>query len=212
MKTGSLETDALERAIRRRPRRLRTAEACSFCAVEVPDDHPHILDVDAGRPLCVCRACALLFDRPAAAEGRYRRIPSRRLPLEGVRTGQLRVPVGLAFFVSSDEGPVRAHYPSPAGATRWEVDPEDWRAARAACPQLGDLQPEVEAVLVNSANAHSEAWIVPVSDCYRLVAIVGAEWEGLSGGDRVWQAIETFFQELRRKNGPDPRRHTPGAT
>lgn len=207
-----MRTDALERAIRRRPSQAPIAEPCSFCALELPDDHPHILDVDAGRPLCVCRACALLFDRPAAARGRYRRMPSRRLPLQGLRTAQLRVPVGLAFFVVSDEGPVLAHYPSPAGATRWVVDPDDWQAAQAACSPLGDLEPEVEAVLVNSANGRSEAWIVPVSDCYRLVAIVGANWQGLSGGDRVWQAIEAFFEELRRKkNGPDPRRHTPGA-
>lgn len=206
-----MKTAALERAIRRGPRQAKATETCSFCAWEVADDHPHILDVDAGRPLCVCRACALLFDRPAAAQGRYRRIPSRRAALQGVRTADLRTPVGLAFFVASDDGPVRAHYPSPAGATRWEVDPADWRAALAACPALETMEPEVEALLVNSANGRSEAWIVPVSDSYRLVAVVRAEWEGLSGGDRVWKAIETFFDELRRKNGPDTCRQSSGA-
>lgn len=160
----------------------------------------------AARPLCVCRACSVLFDRPAASQGRYRLIPHRVAPLPGVNPAHLGAPVGLAFFVLSDDGAVTAHYPSPAGATRWEVDNSRWETALATCPALKDLQPEVEALLVNTAGNRSEAWAVPISDCYRLVALVRQNWEGLSGGDKVWPAVAEFFDELRSSYGKNTSR------
>jgi len=123
------------------------------------------------------------------------------------------VPVGLAFFVAGDDGTVTAHYPSPGGPTRWEVDQEDWQTAVGACAGLADMAPEVEALLLNrggrvgagrSETGRSDAWIVPVTDCYRLVAVVREHWDGLSGGDRVWKAVGQFFDELRRKDGSNP--------
>jgi hypothetical protein len=40
-------------------------------------------------------------------------------------------------------------------------------------------------------------------DCYRLVASVRRQWRGFSGGERVWQDVEDFFDELRRRDGTD---------
>jgi hypothetical protein len=37
---------------------------------------------------------------------------------------------------------------------------------------------------------------VPIDVCYRLVAVIKREWQGLSGGGTVWPAIEEFFAEL----------------
>jgi hypothetical protein len=139
----------------------------------------------------------VLFDRPLGGPRRYRRVPDRRRRLEGVRPADLRVPVGLAFFTVDDDGAVRAGYPSPAGATRWDVDPDDWAAVSQACPDLGSMAPHVEALLVNTVRGRSESWVVPVTDCFRLVGIVRSRWVGLSGGDRVWPEIERFFDELR---------------
>lgn len=203
-----MRTEALERMIRRASdrRTLSEPESCALCATGLPGNHPHMLDTEARRPLCVCQACSVLFHRPAASEGRYRLVPDRRVRLAGVAPAHLGVPVGLAFFVLSDGGEVTAHYPSPAGATRWEVDGDDWQAVTAACPPLGALAAEVEALLVNTAGGRSEAWIVPISDCYRLVGVVRQEWQGLSGGERVWKAIEEFFSQLRRTDGADTRR------
>lgn len=172
----------------------------------MPDEHPHLFDLEAHRPACVCRACALLFDRPGAAGGRYRAIPGRRLPVAGVAPAALGAPVGLAFFVVADDGTVSAHYPSPAGATRAEVDPEAWAEALEAAPPLGGLAPEVEALLVNTVERRTEAWMVPISDCYALVGVVRQAWEGLSGGRRVLDAIEAHFENLRRTDGTDPGR------
>ena len=204
-----MRTAGLERAIARARSPggstfSSASEPCALCASPLGDEHPHMLDTTAGRPVCVCRPCALLFERPVAAGGRYRAIPSRRSAVDGLPPGSLHVPVGLAFFVMADDGSVTAHYPSPGGPTRWEVDAEDWDAAVAACGELAGMKPEVEALLVNRGKGLSEAWIVPVTDCYRLVAVVREHWEGLSGGDRVWKAVEQFFDQMRRSDGTDP--------
>jgi hypothetical protein len=71
---------------------------------------------------------------------------------------------------------------------------------------LAGLEPQVEALLINNTGGRREAWIVPVDDCYRLVAIVRREWRGLTGGDRVRPGIEGFFDELRRRHGQHPGR------
>lgn len=198
-------TAALRRTIERAGPRTQE-ERCELCAAELSDGHSHILDTGPRRPLCVCRACGLLFTQPGAARGHYRSIPDRREQVAGVDPSRLRVPVGLAFFVVSDGGAVLAHYPSPAGATRWEVDASDWQAVSEGCPALSTLLCEVEALLVNTSQGSREAWIVPVSDCYRLAGIVRQRWEGLSGGQRVWHAIDEFFDELRRIDGKHPGR------
>lgn len=177
-----------------------------MCAAALPPEHPHLFDVEARRPVCACRACTLLFAQPGAAGGRYRAIPGRRVRVAGVAPAALGAPVGLAFFVVGDDGTVGAHYPSPAGATRAEVDEEPWGQAVAAAPLLGGLAPEVEALLVNTVDGLTEAWVVPVSDCYGLAGAVRQSWEGLSGGRRVLEAIEGHFEQLRRSDGTDPGR------
>ncbi|MBO0693263.1 MAG: hypothetical protein J2P58_10240 [Acidimicrobiaceae bacterium] len=203
-----MSTEALERLLQKAASRRRegSAEPCALCAARLDDEHPHLLDLDAGHPLCVCRACSLLFDRPVAAGGRYRLIGDRRLPVVGVAPAALGAPVGLAFFVVSDHGELTAHYPSPAGATRWEVDAARWEETVSACSALAGLEPEVEALLVNSVAGRSEAWIVPISDCFRLTGIVREHWRGLSGGEAVWPRIEDFFDQLRSDNGQDSHR------
>lgn len=188
---------ALERAIRgARASRAETADRCDLCAAPVPEAHRHMYDSARDEVMCACRPCSVLFARDAASEGHYRLIPERRARLAPVSTGPLGVPVGLAFFVPRTDGSVQAHYPSPAGATRWDVDPGAWRDAVRDSPELGGLTDEVEALLVNTARGARHHWIVPVDDCFRLVALVRREWRGLSGGSRVWPEIERFFDEL----------------
>jgi hypothetical protein len=137
-------------------------------------------------------------------------IPQRRLRLDAVDPGRLGVPVGLAYFVVQPDATVSAHYPSPAGATRWDIDGDAWVDVVAACPALADLAPMVEALLVDTRPTGGEprrdAWLVPIDDCYRLVAIVRREWTGLSGGSRVRPAIEEFFDQLRSTDGTDSSR------
>ena len=190
-------TGALGRTIRRAATRpAPVGERCDLCAVVLPEPHRHLHDTERRELRCVCQACSLLFDREAAGGGHYRLVPRRRLRLPELSTRGLGVPVGLAFFVPRSDGTVDAHYPSPAGPTRWEVDAGAWRDVVAGCPPLADLTPEVEALLVNTAGGGSEHWLVPVDDCFALVTLVRREWRGLSGGTRVWPEVTRFFATL----------------
>ncbi len=201
-----MSTGALSRLIRRTAGGPRPAHPCDLCGNRIPEDHRHVLDVRENLPLCACYACSVLFQRDEAGAGRYRLVPDRRIRLSGLSPADLGVPVGLAFFVKRADGRVAAHYPSPAGATRWEIAPEAWEAAARRCAPLAGLAADVEALLVNTARGRAEAWLVPVDDCHRLVALVRRHWSGVSGGDAVWRAIERFFDELRRCHGTDPDR------
>jgi hypothetical protein len=63
---------------------------------------------------------------------------------------------------------------------------------------LDSLQPGVEAFLVRGLirDGPGEQWLVPIDDCYRLVATVRQHWSGISGGSQVWTAVARFFDEL----------------
>lgn len=200
-----MSTGALERMVRRGGAASSTEEHCDLCAAALHDGHRHALDEHREEVMCVCQGCALLFEREAAGRGHYRLVPDRRVRLDGDPARKLGVPVGLAFFVLEGDGTVMAHYPSPVGATRWEIEDGSWREAIRCCPPLGELRPGVEALLVNTVRGANQSWIVPIDDCHRLVAIIKREWKGLSGGRTVWKEIEGFFDQLvsrqRRRNG-----------
>lgn len=193
-----MSAGALERVIRAAKRR-QAAQGCDLCGEPLPGEHRHLLDIGGDAALCACLPCFLLFDREAAGGGHYRQIPRRRRRLPVVATAALGVPVGLAFFVAGDDGTVRAHYPSPAGPARWEVGAGAWRDVLGRHRFLRDLAPEVEALLVNTARGRNDHWLVPIDDCFRLVALVRREWRGLSGGGAVWAEIERFFGELTER-------------
>ncbi|MCV7400530.1 hypothetical protein H7K24_10215 [Mycobacterium fragae] len=187
---------ALRRTIRRPGSRPDEELHCQLCSAPVPELHRHMLDEHNGELLCACRACTVLFQREAAGRGHYRLVPDRRRRLPPLPLGGLGVPVGLAFFTIDADGAVTAHYPSPMGATTSEVDAENWQAVLRDCPQLSELAPMVEALLVNTTRDAREHWVVPIDDCYRLVAVIRREWRGLSGGSTVWPAVDAFFAEL----------------
>ena len=117
--------------------------------------HRHVLDLRSTELQCVCQGCALLFEREAAGRGHYRLVPRDRLRLPEFAPAELGVPVGLAFFVLADDGAVVAHYPSPIGATERDVDADAWQGAGERCPALRDLQPGVQAFLVNTARVRA---------------------------------------------------------
>ncbi|MBN0042827.1 hypothetical protein JS756_01595 [Streptomyces actuosus] len=188
---------ALARVIRSTAdRRAADEERCDLCAAPVAGEHRHVYDGERQEVLCACRPCALLFVRDEASEGHYRLVPERRLRLPPLDTAPLGVPVGLAFFVPHPDGTVTAHYPGPAGAVRWQVEASAWREVAAGCPLVESVTPDVEALLMNTARDARHHWIVPVDDCFRLVALVRREWRGLSGGTRVWPAVDGFFADL----------------
>jgi hypothetical protein len=166
------------------------------------------VDLQSRRLLCACRACSLLFDRRAAGGGHYRLVPDRRLRLDDfaldeVTWEQLRIPVDMAFFFSnSTAGRVTAFYPSPMGATESRLELTAWLDIARANPVLETMQDDVEALLVNRAGEQGGHWLVPIDDCYRLVAVIRTRWRGFSGGKEVWLEIGRFFEDLDRRARP----------
>jgi hypothetical protein len=199
-----VSTEALARIVRR-PARAPEADApcCDLCGLAVREQHRHVVDLQRGELMCTCQACTLLFGREAAGRGHYRLVPETRTRLGDVPADELGVPVGLVFLVPHEDGTVTANYPSPVGATQHEIEPDVWRGLQRRCPELADITPDVQAVLLHTARGADERWLVPIDDCYRLVALIRREWRGLSGGSQVWPAIEAFFADLAA-----PRRHT----
>lgn len=199
----------LRRLARGTPHRADGPERCDLCAEPLAVAHRHLLETTSRAVVCACRACAALFDVRTAGR-HYRLLPRRRLrltdcALDDVLWAGLGIPVDLAFLVrESASGRTAAGYPSPLGVLRSEVDPEMWREVAACHPALGDLTEDVEAFLVHRARGAREHWIVPLDDCYRLVALVRAHWKGLGGGPEVWEQVERFFADLatHEEEGP----------
>ena len=197
----------LSRIARRRRQPAGTGEAlerCGLCAEPVPERHRHVLDRRTGTLECACQACSLLFDREAAGGDHYALVPDERRRLAGFHLDEagwsaLGVPVGLAYFVrrSHDEAVV-VTYPSPGGLIEAEVDAAAWASVIDANPVLTDLRPDVEGLLVHRIADADEQWLVPVEDCYRLIARFRTHWRGMNGGDEVWTEVEAFFDELHR--------------
>jgi hypothetical protein len=204
---GSLASPRLSRLARRAPPEAQ-AERCEMCSEPIAPDHRHLLELDPRRLVCACRACSLLFDRPPGANARYRLVPQRRLSLERFDLSdelwaRLALPVDMAFFFhSSVEGRVVALYPGPMGATESQLGLDAWSEIEEANPVLAGIEPDVEALLVNRSRGARRHWLVPIDDCYRLVAVIRTGWRGLSGGSQVWREIEGFFEQLRALSRP----------
>ncbi|HEX7335342.1 MAG TPA: DUF5947 family protein [Pyrinomonadaceae bacterium] len=182
---------------------LRVVRGCDLCSIELGPDHPHLVEPATRRLVCACQACAILFS--SAAETKYRRVPSsvRYLPdfhLTDAQWEGLMIPINMAFFFqSSAAGKVIVLYPSPAGATESLLDFESWQEIVAGNPVLQEMEADTEALLVNRVQGAADHFIVPIDECYRLVGLIRTKWKGLAGGTEVWEAINSFFTELRRR-------------
>jgi hypothetical protein len=179
-----------------------TIERCELCGDPIPPDHRHMLDLRNREIMCACRACKILFDSGAAGGGHYRLVPDRRLRLadfemDDVTWADLRIPVDMAFFFHHTEAArVVAYYPSPAGPTESLLELDAWSELERANPMLGELERDVEALLVNRSRGARQYFLVPIEDCYALVGLIRTRWRGLTGGREVWEEIEGFFEGL----------------
>ena len=191
-------------SLRRFVSQREPGERCDLCRAPVAPDHSHLLEVGTRKLVCGCRACSLLFTGHASA--RYRLLPTRVLYLRGFELtdeqwDELQVPVNLAFFTrEGGTGRVVAAYPSPAGPTESQLALDTWQQVEAANPVVRELEPDVEALLVNRIGAARDHFIVPIDECYRLVGLVRVGWRGLSGGSEVWEAMARFLVELKSRS------------
>jgi hypothetical protein len=199
-------------------------ERCELCGnpcgpegtVAVPG-HGHVTDLEHRSIRCACRPCYLLFTQRGAAGGRYHAVPERfvHVPEPDLSQAQwdtLQIPVRIAFLFRNSEireGDARgedwvAFYPSPAGATQSLLALDSWREIVAANPVFDTAEPDVEAVLVqrggDGGERGFEAFVVPVTACYELVARVRMHWQGFDGGADAHAQIAEFFAALRERS------------
>ena len=200
-RNGAKAINALRRLqLREMPDGLEPMEAqCDLCNTTMPEDHRHLLELEERRIVCVCESCWAL----RSGEAQYRPTGSRVVVLDDIDLpdelwARLRIPIGLAFFLRTDDGVV-AFYPSPAGATESELELAAWDELVGRNGVVGDIDRDSEALVVDKLNDGIQAAIVPTDEAYRMVGLVKANWQGISGGQEVPAAVAGFFDELRAR-------------
>jgi hypothetical protein len=185
----------------------KSVDRCELCSLGLRPEHSHLIELSERRLICACDACALLF---SGSSKKYRRVPRRiqafpNFQLSDAEWNGLMVPINMVFFFhNSVENRVVAMYPSPAGATESLLELESWNDIVAHNPALDQMEPDVEALLVNRLGysrgySAPEYYQLPIDECYKLVGLIRAHWSGLSGGSEVWQQIGEFFRSLQKR-------------
>lgn len=182
-------------------------ERCEFCSSALARQHRHLLELATRKIICACDPCALRFENVV---GRWKLIPrdTRVLAdfrLEDAQWDALALPINLAFLLRrTPQNKVAALYPSPAGATESLLTLESWETLVRDNPVLGQMQPDVEALLVNRMGDAREYYLAPIDACYELAGLIRLHWRGLSGGEKVRQEMQQFFARLRGEpQGPE---------
>ncbi|MFF4349737.1 DUF5947 family protein [Streptomyces sp. NPDC001530] len=181
-------------------------ERCGLCAVAVDEaHHGHLVDTEKRALVCACPSCALLMEQPGAAAGRFRAVPDRYLTdpahrLDDRAWGALQIPVGVAFFFRNTAlDRLVALYPSPAGATESELDPETWATVLGDSRLAELLEPDVEALLLRRTDGRHECYLVPIDICYELVGRMRLLWQGFDGGAEARAALGAFFEQVGQR-------------
>jgi Family of unknown function (DUF5947) len=180
------------------------AERCELCGLALAADHAHLLEPATRQLVCSCEPCAVLFS--GRHGGRYRRVPRDiwALPefrLTDIQWEDLHLPINLAFFVQSTPAQrVLALYPSPAGAVESLLTLEAWQTLVVDNTVLGELEPDVEALLVNRMKDVRAYYRTPIDECFKLVGLIRAHWRGLSGGTEVWDEVGRYFKSLHERS------------
>jgi uncharacterized protein DUF5947 len=188
-------------SLRRLAQEAQAEEQCDLCSAPLREGHRHLVEPANRQVVCACDPCSILFG--GQSERRYKLIPDRILYLAGFDLpddlwDSLLVPVNMAFFFrSTPEARVVPMYPSPAGATESLLELEPWQELEAANPILKELEPDVEALLVNRVGGVRDHYLVPIDRCYELVGLIRKDWRGLSGGTEVWRTLDGFFTSIK---------------
>ena len=172
-----------------------------MCNAVISSSHPHLLAVATRKLVCSCHPCAVVLSGNA---GKYKRVPQkvRFLPNFRMIDSQweaLMIPINMAFFFEdSAAAKVIALYPSPAGVVESLLPREKWNDIVADNAVLKEMEPDVEALLVNrlgAARGHEAAayYLLPIDECFRLVGLIRTHWRGLSGGTEVWRESRSFL-------------------
>jgi hypothetical protein len=176
-----------------------TDEVCDLCGITIPERHRHLLQLVERRIECACESCWNV----RSGDPEYRPVGNRTLWLPDLDIpddlwASFQIPIGLAFFMDSTvTACVVALYPSPGGATESELHFESWNRMRELNPVLRGLEPDIEGLVVNRLAEPPAYAIAPIDQCYALTGAIKRNWEGISGGPGVAEAVTAFFAELR---------------
>jgi Family of unknown function (DUF5947) len=179
-------------------------EHCDLCSVPLPPTHRHLLEMAKRQIACACDPCALRFEN--VIDGKFKLIPRDTRALVDFRVSDaewegLSLPINLAFlFYSTPNEKMMALYPSPAGATESLLPLTAWESLAAANPILRQMQPDVEALLVNRVDDTRVYFLAPMDVCFELVGLIRIHWRGLAGGEELWKEIKAFFAKLRENS------------
>ncbi len=187
-----------------------TNDSCEMCGVGLGSTHDHLFESGKRKLRCVCTACALLFDAersPNDVKMARKRIVQRaeHFP-DGLLTdgewSALGIPVSIAFFVShgAEQG-VTSYYPGAAGVIESPVSAQTWERLVLAHPRLASLHPEVEALFVVRSGKLRGAYRFSIDVCFEIAGHMRHRWQGLTGGKRVWDEVQTFFERLNLRGG-----------
>ena len=188
--------------------RPEPGERCDLCGEAIGHEHDHLVDLKDRQILCACHGCHLLFTADGAGGGHFLAIPDsyRSIPggLDASEWDTLQIPVGVAFFfVNSSLARVAAFYPGPAGATESLLSLDTWNDLVGDHPLLGDVRPDVEALLVRlraDGSGGADGFIVPIDACYELAGTLRLLWRGFDGGTDARRAIDEFFDGVRERS------------
>jgi hypothetical protein len=182
---------------------VRSGPRCELCGSAIATEHRHVVGVESRSLHCACQGCALLFENPGAAQGKFRTAPDRCLydPELSVGEGEwasLEIPVRMVFvFYNSALDRWVALYPSPAGATESLLSLEAWQSLVDRSQLIRAAAPDVEAILLSAPRERRAAtYLVPIHACYELVGRVKRKWRGFDGGEEAWSEIDAFFEGL----------------
>ena len=155
-----------------------------------------MLEMATRKIVCACDAYTMTF--VPVVEGRFKVIPrdARALPefqMSDADWENFSLPINLAFFFyNTPNEKMVALYPSPAGATESLLPLTAWETLVRQNPILAELQPDVEALLIDRAAGAHHHFIAPIDKCFELVGLIRLHWKGFSGGENVWREIEKF--------------------
>lgn len=188
-------------ALRRfaKPRSM-ARERCELCSLPIGPEHRHLLEMENRKIVCACDPCAMRFTDVVG--GRFKLIPRDARPLTDFQMTDAQweefvLPINLVFFFRhSHADKMMALYPSPAGATESLLPLNAWEALVRDNPALAQMEPDVQALLVNRVGETRKYYLAPIDVCFELVGLIRANWRGFSGGAEVWKKLDEFFARL----------------
>jgi hypothetical protein len=175
-------------------------ERCELCRASLPAKHAHLLETAASEMRCACKSCA---ERYGSTQTGFLPIVPRKERLAAFELSDtdwdgFQIPIDLAFLVRKSNG-LTALYPGPAGIVKSEPDPSAWEWLATRNPVLTELQPEVEALVVNRVRGRREAFRLSIDHCFALAGTMRSQWHGLSGGPKVWDEIAQYFDSIEAR-------------